>query len=193
MALSTQSTSADWSLVNSTSSVNSSTPPSAVDNYTATYETSLLQADLIAIFGQASFDFVTSYSYIYGLVFPVIAAFGVIADLIIAALFWFVHRFRSHDTGSMASLFVGAHLVADALFLVCFVLSTTPAAVVSQRLVAPMYRLRGSLPNGSDTEWAFEKTMAAAMTSGEILSSISATQMLFMRTRYRPINASCVD
>jgi hypothetical protein len=110
---------------------NSSLYAVALDNYTTSYENAQLAADLNAIFGPPPLG--TLAAYAYGLVFPVVAALGVVGNLTAAIFFWFVRRYRSHGSGSMASLLVGAHLVADTLFLICFVLSTTPVAVLLQQ------------------------------------------------------------
>jgi hypothetical protein len=140
------------------------------DNSTS-YEDALLAADLTAIFGLPPLNTVAAYGY--GLAFPVVASLGAVGNLTATVLFWFVRRYRSHGSGSMASLFVGAQLVADALFLVCFALSSTPPAVLLQQRNAAE-----QLQSGNVTT-----TSSHLPISGKTLETISVAQTLFMKTR----------
>lgn len=142
-------------------------------NSTATYADVLLAADLDAIFGhQPTMDAVVSFTY--GFLFPVVATIAIVSSLTIASFFLCVPRFRSHETGSMASLFVGSQLVADCLFLVCIVLTTTPAAVVFQQQQVIKVD-NGSLQLGTNS------TIQTA--SGSSAGAISVAQTLFIRTK----------
>lgn len=144
---------------------------------TTSYEDALLAADLTAIFGTPPLS--TAATYCYGLAFPVVASLGAIGNLTAAVLFWFVRRYRSHGSGSMASLFVGAQLVADALFLVCFALSTTPAAVLLQYRNAAELQSRNATTSSNNSHLPI---------SGKTLETVSVAQTLFMKTRYKEIN-----
>jgi len=118
------------------------------------YERSFLLSDIQTLTGQPTVvgknDTITSYYFIfYSIIFPVIATLGVVFNIASAVAFWCTAHIRSRGTpgSSMTSLLIGAGLVADSLFVICFVLTTLPGA-----LVVNEYQMRAGNWSGTQGE-----------------------------------------
>lgn len=85
------------------------------------YEDVLYQSDVIQM---TSFAGVFGDYVIYGVIFPILSAVGILANL---TTFFILHH---SNFRSLRSLLIDAMLLSDTLFLVTFILKATPSAII---------------------------------------------------------------